>query len=535
MPHAPLLKGAVLALAVAANARAAAPSPIVATLAGTGARGFADGAAAAATFAAPGGVAYAPRSGRLFVADAGNNVIRTVVAGAAATLAGSGAAALVDGVPTAAAFSAPAGLAIDATESFLFVADAGNHAVRIIVFNNSVALLVSTQAGGAGAGFSDGIGTLARFSSPRGIAVQSVVAYVADTGNHALRLVNDFGRTTTIAGVPGVPGFVDGALFVGRLSSPAAVAIDDSGLLFVADTGNNAVRVCAVGGNLSTLAGGGPAAAGFANGAGTAARFDAPLGVAAPANSFSSSVVVADSANARIRLISPSGVVSSLAGSGAPAPFADGPAANATFSATLQGVAIGINDTVYAGDAGNERVRVVSQFEPPASASPSPPPAAPSAAPNATASAAPANSTLTASPSAAAASASASASASGGNATAPAAAPAPAAGPSAALIGGAVGGGIAALAAASAAAWWLRRGAATAAPAFAAAGDVDPRWRVPGAAAAAPAYAAPGDAAFAARGDAAYETDAGARVTRNPARADAAKDWGGEAGARLQL
>ncbi|HEX8603419.1 MAG TPA: NHL repeat-containing protein, partial [Pseudoduganella sp.] len=230
----------------------------VTTLAGNGVAGVVDipaaapasaGAAAQGAFADPFGVAVAPR-GTVYVADGGdNNRIRTIAPdGTLATLAG-GREGFADGKGVQAMFDTPSALALDHLGN-LYVADTGNHAVRRIAPDGTV----STLAGKGQAGFADGKGNAARFNGPVGIAVDDAgVVYVADTYNDRIRRIAADGTVTTVAG-GGRPGAQDGPAVAARFDTPSGIAVAADGTLFVADTGNHAVRRIDSAGNVSTVA-----------------------------------------------------------------------------------------------------------------------------------------------------------------------------------------------------------------------------------------------------------------------------------------
>src|SRR5262249_47566496 len=136
----------------------------------------------------------------------------------------------------------------------VYVADAGNHAIRRVDSGGAV----TTTAGNGSPGFADAQGSLASFNNPQGVAVDPAngVVYVADTGNHTIRKIDPSGNVTTYAG-DGTSGFVNGAGESARFNSPRGVAVDNLGRVFVADTGNHAVRRIDSGGVVTTVAGDG--------------------------------------------------------------------------------------------------------------------------------------------------------------------------------------------------------------------------------------------------------------------------------------
>ncbi len=171
--------------------------------------------------------------------------------------------------------------------------------------------IVDVLAGDGHSGVADGESTRARFSDPFGVAVTADGdVYVADAGEaQRIRRIAADGAVSTLAG--GAAGFADGAGTVARFDTPSGLGLGIDGSIYVADTGNNAIRRITAAGVVSTVAGGRDA--GFADGPAPRALFNGPVGVAVAPDGR---IIVADTYNDRIRAIDPGGYVSTLAGSG---------------------------------------------------------------------------------------------------------------------------------------------------------------------------------------------------------------------------
>ncbi|MFA6545101.1 MAG: immunoglobulin domain-containing protein [Limisphaerales bacterium] len=342
------LLGALLAAPFAPSARAQSTINSFAGLAGVS--GSVDAGGTAARFNAPSGVAV-DGSGNVYVVESANNTVRKITALAdVSTLAGlAGVAGSTDSTNTAARFKTPGGVAVD-TSGNVYVADYGNHTIRKIAPDGTV----TTLAGLAGSpGTADGTGNAARFSSPGGVAVDnSGNVYVADTANCAIRKITSGGVVTTLAGTAGTFGSADGTGTAARFFLPFGIAVDSSGNVYVADTQNCTLRKITSSGAVTTLAGS-AGVAGNADGTGAAAQFRSPKGVAVDSTG---SLFVADSGNDVIRKVSSAGVVVTLAGTAGVKGSTDGDGATARFRGPV-GVAVDIAGNIYIADSGNHTIR----------------------------------------------------------------------------------------------------------------------------------------------------------------------------------
>ena len=254
--------------------------------------------------------------------------------GSIRTIAG-GEAGFADGAGSGARFSTPSGLAWDGPRG-LVVADTGNHAIRRLATDGSVA----TIAGALAPGYRDGVGSAAMFNGPLGIATDARGrVLVADTYNDRIRAVHPDGTVVTLAG-SGIRGFADGVAAEAAFDTPSGVAVGVASTVFVADTGNNAVRAISPDGMVSTV--GPPPPEGLWR----------PVGIAASADGF---LYVTDD-RGRIVEIQPGVRARILAGS-RPG-FADGSGGDARFRA-LAGVALIRPGVLAVADARNALVRLV--------------------------------------------------------------------------------------------------------------------------------------------------------------------------------
>jgi sugar lactone lactonase YvrE len=190
-------------------------------------------------------------------------------------------------------------------------------------------------------------------SDPFGVAVgPDGSIYMTDAGEHnRIQRIAPDGNVTTIAG--GIEGFGDGVEGKAQFNSPSGIAVAPNGDLIVADTGNHCIRRVPLHGETATVAGNGKA--GYADGPARQAQFNGPIGVAVDP---SGNIYVADSYNDRIRMITPDGQVSTVAGKGAPG-FADGDRNTALFD-TPSGIIVANDNSLIVADTGNDRLRRIT-------------------------------------------------------------------------------------------------------------------------------------------------------------------------------
>jgi RHS repeat-associated protein len=318
------------------------------TFAGNGVQNSIDGTGTSASFGSPDGIAVDSK-GNMYVTDVTpTNEIRKISPTAVVTtLAGSATKGFTNGTGAAASFSHPVGLATD-TAGNVYVADGGNNAIRKITPSGVVTTFVGGTLGSA-----DGTGTAAQFNDPTGVALDaSGNIYVADYLNNSIRKVTPAGVVTTFAG--GTQGSADGTGTAAQFNLPSRVAIDASGNLYVTDKGNQRIRKITPAGVVTTIAGTGTA--GFADGPAASAMFNGPEGLTVD---NLGNIYVADYKNFRIRQISPAGMVTTLAGSSAYG-HNDGVGSVATFGSAFGGtpaIAVDASGTIAVGEYQNNRIR----------------------------------------------------------------------------------------------------------------------------------------------------------------------------------
>jgi sugar lactone lactonase YvrE len=333
------------------------PGGVLTPFAGTGAAGSADGPANVAQFNGPRGITV-DSAGNIFVADFRNHTIRKVTsAGVVSTVAGlANTSGSADGDGDLARFYYPYAL-VPGSAGELYVADTYNGTIRKITPSRAV----STFAGLATQGSADGAGANAQFSAPGGIAVDGAGnIYVADKGNNTIRKITPDSAVSTFAGSPGVQGSADGFRTQARFNRPTGLAVDTLGNVYVGDTSNNTIRKINSAGVVTTIAGSPPPDnPGSNDGQGSVARFSLPKGLAVDG---AGNIYVADYFNHTIRKITPTGLVSTFAGSpnpGSPGQLIDGTGSGARFS-YVDGVAVDNAGYLYVADGGNSAIRKIS-------------------------------------------------------------------------------------------------------------------------------------------------------------------------------
>jgi sugar lactone lactonase YvrE len=345
----------------AAIAQAISRVPSINTIAGNGTAGYGgDGAPAGnAELNSPSGIAV-DGAGNLYIADPANNRIREVMAGTGiiSTIAGNGTAGYGGdgGLATNAELQSPVGIAIDSSGN-LYIADQGNNVIRKVATNGTI----TTVAGNNAEGYSgdNGQATNATLYAPAGVALDSAGnLYIADAGNNRIRLVNTTGTITTFAG-NGTAGYSgdNGPAAAATLTKPSALVEDAKNNLYLADTGNNVIRLVNATGTITTIAGNGTAGYSGDNGSAISATLNAPYGLQTDSVG---NVYIADTKNNVIRMVNAAGNISTIVGNGASGFSGDGgPATDAILNNPV-GVVFGTQGNLDVSDQGNERVREVN-------------------------------------------------------------------------------------------------------------------------------------------------------------------------------
>ena len=337
---------------------------VITTVAGTGVAGF-NGNGIAATSAEIHADDNGPAmdgAGNLYFGDLYNYEVRKVTAatGLISTVAGTGAAGYNgDNIAATSATIAPESVAIDGAGN-IYIADGGNNRIRKVTAATG---LISTIAGTGASGYNgDNIAAAtAQVGNPYEIAVDGLGnVFISDTANHRIREVSAAtGIITTVAGT-GTGGYSgdNGAATSAEISNPRGIAVDATDNLYIADYGNERIRKVSNTGIITTVAGNGSGGYNGDNIAATSAELNIPLGVAVDA---AGDLYIADAGNNRVReVIAATGVITTVAGNGTGGFSGDDGAAT---SAELNGDhALTLDNTgdIYLTDSGNERIRKVT-------------------------------------------------------------------------------------------------------------------------------------------------------------------------------
>jgi uncharacterized protein (TIGR03437 family) len=329
-----------------------AATGVINTVAGTGTFGFAGdgGSALSAVLNTPTGLAFS--NGLLYLSDQDNQRVRQIAAnGTISTVAGDGVASYAgDGLPAiSASLAGPNGLAFD-TSGNLYIADTHGDRVRAVGLSG----IITTFAGnGAAAGYG-GEGdpaTLTPLNSPQGVVADLAGdVYISDTNHNRVIQVDPAGNIHTVAGT-GTAGATSGQLY-----GPTGLALDLAGNLYIADTGNHRIQILPPGGAISTIAGAGTSGFSGDGGAAAAAQLSYPSAVAVDSNT---NIYIADTGNNRVRLVTPDGNIATIAGTGAASYNGDNGAALSIALYNPGGVAVDSQGGIWIADTGNNRIRML--------------------------------------------------------------------------------------------------------------------------------------------------------------------------------
>ncbi len=328
----------------------------VSPFAGSGAAGSAVGTGSAASFSLPYGIVL-DKDRNLFITDVQTGLLRKITpAGETTTIAGGGSFnGPVDGHGSAAYFDGLGGLALDA-DGNVFATELSGNRIRKITPSADV----TTFAGDGARRTLDGNGTSASFAGPAGLVLDAAGnIYVSEYYSHVIRKITPARDVTTVAGTVNVAGSANGAGTAALFNGLYSMAIDKVGNLYAADSRNNRIRKITPDGVVTTFAGSG--ALGSADGPGDTASFNAPGGVALDSDG---NVYVADTGNNLLRRITRAGVVSTLAGQAGLTGAQNGVGAAATFKQPY-GVVVDTDGIVYVADTFNNLIRKVTPVEAP--------------------------------------------------------------------------------------------------------------------------------------------------------------------------
>ena len=322
------------------------------------------GPALSATLNEPRDTAIGP-DGSIYLTDTFNNRIRRIdgVTGIITTVAGTGSDVYNgDNIPaTQASLKWPHDVTV-ADDGTLYIADSDHHRVRRVDADTGIITTV-LGTGRSGTSGDNGLGTKALLKKPKSVALYGGGLYVADLSNRVRRLDLATGIVTTVAG-NGAAGYSGdgGPATLARLNTPQRIAIDSTGSIYIADTGNNRIRrVDGTTGIITTVAGTGVAGFSGDNGQGEAARLKAPRGVTLEGDG---TLYIADSGNNRIRKLDlASGVITTIAGSAKGFSGDGGPASAARFT-NPRGLTVDAAGHLIVCDTLNSVIRVITPAAP---------------------------------------------------------------------------------------------------------------------------------------------------------------------------
>ncbi len=304
------------------------------------------GPATAAQLNFPAGIAV-DKSGNLYIADGLNNRVRKVSGGVISTVAGNGTEGYSgdNAAATSAELDDPTGVAVDGSGN-LYIADAGNEVIREVSPSGTITTFAGSNSLGAGYSGDGAAANAAQLSNPVAVAVDSSGnVYIADSGNDVIREVSGGNIMTIPSGI---------------LNDPDDVSVDSMGNVYVADTGGRRIVVLS-GGNATVFAGNGNSGFSGDGGLATNAEFNDPVGVDVDPSGY---VYISDTFNNRIRKVSADGVVMTIAGQGGAGYAGDGGPATAALLYFPHDVAVDSSGNVYIADEANNVIRMLQATPP---------------------------------------------------------------------------------------------------------------------------------------------------------------------------
>ncbi|MBT3175677.1 MAG: hypothetical protein HOG03_05240 [Desulfobacula sp.] len=331
----------------------------ISTVAGTGDSGSSGdgGAAISARLAEPKAI-IKDSSGNLYISDTNNDKIRKVnTSGVISTFAGTGSAGSSGdgGAATSAMLNTPRGIYMDSSGN-LYIADKGNDKIRKVDTSGDISTIAGT--GSSGSSGDGGAATAAQLDEPKGVFKDTTGnLYIADSNNSKIRKVDTSGDISTIAGT-GSSGFSgDGSLATSaQINKPQAVLMDTTGELYIADTNNSKIRKVDTSGYILTFVSSSGAGDEGDGGLATLAQLNHPAGIFKD----SSGLYIADTNNHKIRKVDPSGIITTIAGTGSSGWTGDGGAAtSATLDSPRNMVKSASSGNLYIADTKNHAIRKV--------------------------------------------------------------------------------------------------------------------------------------------------------------------------------